>query len=84
MLTIPVDDGSLYGFRLLRSAIFSIAILTFSLRNEGPSPARKAILWYFVIGFSSMTAIHLIWADLFNLMNWSIIIVHTGFILVYG
>ncbi|PWI47060.1 hypothetical protein CEE45_13475 [Candidatus Heimdallarchaeota archaeon B3_Heim] len=84
MLTISVETGSLYGFRLFGSVVLGVALLAFCIRNEEPSSARQSVLLFFVFGFFIMTIIHFLYADLTNLMNWSIIIMHLGFVLVYG
>ncbi len=84
MLSIPVEAGSIYGFRLFGSIVLSVAILAFSIRNEEPSSTRKSILLFFIIGFSLMTIVHLLFGDLTNLINWSIIIMHIAFVLVYA
>jgi hypothetical protein len=57
MLSIPVEAGFLYRFRLFGCVVLCVAILAFSIRNEEPSSSRNSVLLFFVLGFSFMTIV---------------------------
>lgn len=76
-------DGPL-AFRFFGALILGISILTFAVRNEVPSPARRAIIFYLFVIYILLDILKLIFCDLTNPMIWIMFAIHTTFVVAYG
>lgn len=76
-------DGPL-GFRFFGAVILGTSVLLFAVRNEAPSPARRAIIFYLFVYFILLDIVKLFFCDLTNAMIWIMLVIHTIFIVAYG
>ena len=78
-----IADGP-NAFRFFGIVVFGAGILTFLVRNEGESNARKAIMITQVINFALINIFLLVFGDITNLMLWFTFILHILMIIAYG
>ncbi|MFX1454738.1 MAG: hypothetical protein ACFFDB_05125 [Promethearchaeota archaeon] len=71
------------AFRFFGISVFGACILTFLVRNEDSSTARKAIMITQVINFVLINVFLLIFGDITNLMLWFTFIIHILMIIAY-
>lgn len=72
------------GFRFFGALVLGIAILAFAVRNEGPSPARRAIIFDLFVVYILLDILKLFFCDLTNVMIWIMFVIHTIFVVAYG
>lgn len=76
-------DGPL-GFRFFGALVLGISILTFAVRNEDPSQARRAIIFFLFVIYILLDILKLFFCDLTNPMIWIMFAIHTIFVVAYG
>lgn len=76
-------DGPLMG-RFFGIVIFGIGILTYNARNKELAEIKQTIVLFLFFVYGVMDIFHFIFADLTNLMLWSVILVHTIFAALYA
>jgi len=77
------NDGPL-AFRFFGVYVLGTSILTFAVRKEAPSPARRAIIFYLFVIHILLDILELVFCDLTNVMIWILFVINTIFVVAYG
>jgi hypothetical protein len=84
MIGFSTDADGPLAFRFFGILVFGVGLLTFSVRNEPHSTARRSIILMLSFSYIVMTIFHLVFCDLSNLMLWSLILLHGAFGIIYA
>ena len=77
------NDGPL-AFRFFGVYVLGTSILTFAVRNEVHSPARRAIIFNLFVIYILLDIVKLFFCDLTNPMIWILFVINTIFVVAYG
>jgi len=77
------SDGPL-AFRFFGAVLLGTSILTFGVRNEAPSPARRAVIFNLFVTYILLDIVKLFFCDITNAMIWIMFVIHTIFVVAYG
>lgn len=77
------NDGPT-AFRFFGAYLLGTSILTFAVRNEVPSSARRAVIFYVFVVHILLDILILFTCDLTNVLVWILFAVNLLFVIAYG
>ena len=78
-----LNDGPL-AFRFFGSVVIGLSILTAAVRNEEPSPIRRAVIFQLFVMYILLDVLKLMFCNLTNPMIWVMFVIHTLLVVAYG
>ena len=77
------NDGPV-AFRFFGAYLLGTSILTFAIRNEVHSSARRSVIFYLFVVHILLDILELFFCDLTNVLIWILFAVNMLFVVAYG
>jgi len=84
LIGFTLGDDGLTAVRICGISIFCIGAIAFSFRKEPHSTLRQNIILVYILLYTTMTILNILFFDLTIFMVWFLIILHAFYAVIYA